>query len=273
MRGWRPALRIAWRDALRHRGRSILVLVMISLPVLAVSAAAVIIKTADVSGLEGAERHLGSADARVRTEGRGAVVQAPDPSRGEWAQLSEISYDNSTTEDDVRAVLGADARLLPLATGWSRARLGDRVIDFSTTGVDLSDPLAEGLFDLETGRMPEAAGDVVVNDAMLAKGFAVGDDLEVNGSALRIVGSGRDATSRNLPVVLGAFDDLPSDAANVREWLVESGPVSWDRCVSSTRWAASSPRGPCWPTRPTSRRWPSRWATTPAATSSSPWSR
>ena len=35
--GWRPALRIAWRDALRHRGRSILVLVMISLPVLAVS--------------------------------------------------------------------------------------------------------------------------------------------------------------------------------------------------------------------------------------------
>ena len=44
MRGWRPALLIAWRDALRHRGRSALVLVMISLPVLAVSAAAIIRK-------------------------------------------------------------------------------------------------------------------------------------------------------------------------------------------------------------------------------------
>ena len=53
MSGWRPALLIARRDALRHRGRSILVLVMISLPVLAVSAAAVVIKTAEVTGVEG----------------------------------------------------------------------------------------------------------------------------------------------------------------------------------------------------------------------------
>ena len=82
--GWRPALRIAWRDALRHRGRSILVLVMISLPVLAVSAAAVVIKTAEVSGVEGADRQLGAADARIRTEGRGPLVQVPDPSNGEW---------------------------------------------------------------------------------------------------------------------------------------------------------------------------------------------
>ena len=58
MSGWRPALRIAWRDALRHRGRSILVLVMISLPVLAVGAAAVILKTAEVSGVEGVERGM-----------------------------------------------------------------------------------------------------------------------------------------------------------------------------------------------------------------------
>ena len=40
MKGWRPALRLAWRDAVRARGRSILVLVMIALPVLAVTAAA-----------------------------------------------------------------------------------------------------------------------------------------------------------------------------------------------------------------------------------------
>ena len=84
--GWRPALRIAWRDALRHRGRSILVLVMISLPVLAVSAAAVILKTSEVSGVEGVERTLGAADARIRTEGRGRVMQAPDPSSGMWGQ-------------------------------------------------------------------------------------------------------------------------------------------------------------------------------------------
>ena len=229
MSGWRPALRIAWRDALRHRGRSVLVLVMISLPVLAVSAAAVIIKTADVSGIEGADRTLGAADARVRTEGRGRVVQGPDPSSGEWAQMGEMDYDDPLTADDVRAALGVDARLVPIASGYSRARLDDRVIDFSTRGVDLSDPLAAGLFDLGSGRLPAAPGDVVVNDAMIAKGFAVGDELEVSGSTLTIVGVGRDATTRDQPVVLGAYDDLPSDSTNVREWLVGAGDVSWSQ--------------------------------------------
>jgi putative ABC transport system permease protein len=227
--GWRPALRIAWRDALRHRGRSILVLVMISLPVLAVTAAAVIIKTAEVAGIERADRVLGSADARVRTEGRGAVLQGPDPSRGEWTSLGELDIEDPIGEDDVRAVLGDDARLVPIAQGWSAARLGESVIDFATTGVDLSDPLAEGLFDLESGHLPEAPGEVVVNEALLDKGLSVGDELEVRGTALRIVGSGRDATVRDTPVVLGAFADLPGDSTNVREWLVGVGPVPWSQ--------------------------------------------
>ena len=158
MSGWRPALRIAWRDALRHRGRSILVLVMISLPVLAVSAAAIIIKTSEVEGIERADRFLGAAAARIVTEGRGEVLQAPDPTDGESVVLDEMDYDHAPTEADLLGALGRDARLVPITSGWSRARLGERVIDFSTTGVDLCDPVAEGLFDLESGRLPSAAG-------------------------------------------------------------------------------------------------------------------
>ena len=81
MSAWHPALRIAWRDALRHRGRSILVLVMVALPVLAVSAAAVVYTSAEVTGVEGADRQMGSAAARVWTEGPGRIIQAPDPDR------------------------------------------------------------------------------------------------------------------------------------------------------------------------------------------------
>ena len=228
MTGWRPALLIAWRDALRHKGRSILVLVMISLPVLAVSAAAVIIKTAEVSGIEGADRTLGAADARVLTEGRGRVVQVPDPIHGEWMFLGESDYEDPVTATDVRGVLGEDARLLPITNGWSRARLGDRVIEFSTTGIDLSDPLAAGLFDLEAGHLPEAAGEVVVNGAMLEKGFGLGDELEVAGRTLVIAGAGRDATDRTMPAVLGSVDDLADGSTNRHEWLVDAGgAVTW----------------------------------------------
>lgn len=230
MTGWRPALRIARRDALRHKGRSILVLVMISLPVLAVSAAAIIIKTAEVSGVEGAQRQLGAADARIRTEGRGRIIQAPDPHQA-WSSMGEIDHDNPPTEDELRAVLGDEARFLPIVTGWTRVRLEDRVIEFSTTGVDLSDPMSQGLFDLESGHLPDSDGEVVVNDAMLDKGFEIGDELQVNGSALRIVGVGRDASVRDRPVVLGSPDELPPESVNVREWLVEVGPVSWSQVL------------------------------------------
>lgn len=229
MSAWRPALRIAWRDALRHRGRSILVLVMISLPVLAVSAAAVVITTAEVKGLETADRTMGVADARIRTEGGGQVVQGPDPSRGEWTAIGELDYENPLSEGDVRAVLGEDARLLPITSSGGATRVEARVVDFSLTGVDLSDPLTEGLFELTSGRLPDAAGEVVVNGAMLDKGFAVGDELDVNGTTLRIVGSGRDATARDYPVALGP--GLPDDSTNVREWLVEAGPVTWSQVL------------------------------------------
>ena len=274
MIGWRPALRIAWRDALRHQGRSILVLVMISLPVLAVSAAAVVLATSEVSGIEGAERRLGAADARVLHRGPrpGAPGARPERRRVDVRSAS-ADHDDPITEDDVRGVLGEDARLLPVTSGWSRARLGDRVIDFSTTGVDLTDPLADGLFDLETGHLPEAPGEVVVNGAMLAKGFEVGDELEVAGGTLVITGAGRDATDRTQPVVLGSVEDL----GDLERGVDQSPRVARRRRPGVVVRGARAQRdrrrrhlaGRARPTRPTSRRWPSRWATTPAATRSS----
>ena len=117
---------------------------------------------------------------------------------------------------------------MPIADGWRAARLGDRVMNFETTGVDLRDPITTGLFDLRTGSLPEAPGEVVVNDAMLAKGFRLGGSLEVDGTTLTIVGVGRDATARDQPKVLGSIDDLPGESTGgSREWLVDAGPVSW----------------------------------------------
>ena len=83
LNAWRLPLRLARRDAQRHRARSILVLVMIALPVLAVTAADVMIQTAGVSGAESVDRRMGSAQALVEvTQGVRTVQQAPDPNDG-----------------------------------------------------------------------------------------------------------------------------------------------------------------------------------------------
>ena len=88
--GWRLSLRLARRDALRSRGRSILVLFMIALPVLAVTAADVVIQTQDVSSAESLDRRLGAADARVNVqEGMGRVYQGPDPDEVSSSEVGE----------------------------------------------------------------------------------------------------------------------------------------------------------------------------------------
>jgi len=77
---WRLPLRLARRDALRHRARSLLVLVMVALPVLVVTAADVLIQTQDVSGAESVDRRIGAAQAMVVVvDGVTNVEQPPDP--------------------------------------------------------------------------------------------------------------------------------------------------------------------------------------------------
>ena len=43
-------------------------------------------------------------------------------------------------------MLGEDVRLVPIVETWGGTRQGNRVISLQVRAVDLSDPLAEGLF-------------------------------------------------------------------------------------------------------------------------------
>ena len=62
---WRLALRIARREALRHRVRTLLVLAMVGLPITAVVAAGTLLATRDVTPVEALPRTLGAADVRI----------------------------------------------------------------------------------------------------------------------------------------------------------------------------------------------------------------
>jgi putative ABC transport system permease protein len=84
--GWRLALRLAWREAVRSKARSVLVLVMVTFPVVAVVAADIAQATSSVSSIEGLDRRIGSSQALVRLLPRaGAVQQTPDPDSGGFA--------------------------------------------------------------------------------------------------------------------------------------------------------------------------------------------
>ena len=81
--GWRLALRLALREAWRAKARTTLVLMMVTLPLVAVIAADVARATSSVSSVEGLDRRIGSAQARViPLPDSGQVYQGADPDHG-----------------------------------------------------------------------------------------------------------------------------------------------------------------------------------------------
>src|SRR3954447_5133283 len=87
--GLRAAVRMARRDARRNRGRSLLVVVMIALPVLGLSGADVLARTMQLSTTEKINRSMGRADASAVLAG-GVVHQTVSLSAGGWTGEGEM---------------------------------------------------------------------------------------------------------------------------------------------------------------------------------------
>lgn len=225
--GWRLALRIAGREARRSRARSIIVLVMIALPVLAVSAADIVLQTQSVSSVESLDRRLGSAQASVTVEeGSGSVIQAPDPDDGSVWQGGQVAPVSAAS---LSRLLGG-ARLLPERLGDVQIVTEKGRLSAAGTEVDLTDPLTVGLFRLTSGRLPEHPGEVVVNQSLAERGYAIGDVLDTadeRAADQTVVGIAESSTLRDRPVVAGPIGSLHVTTYGVRTWLVDGGRVSW----------------------------------------------
>ncbi len=227
---WRLPLRLARRDALRHRGRSVLVLVMIALPVLAVTAADVLIQTQTspvpsrlTAGWAPPKRwscqrghQQRPAAARTRT----TAARSP----------TATAVCRAPTAEQVSSLLDG-ARLLELRPGQAEVATDKGRTPAEVTEVDLSDPVADGLFDLTSGGCPRTAGEVVVNQALADKGYRVGDRLDLTADDApadpTVVGIAESTTARNYPIAAGPLGAFGVDAEASRSWLVDGGPVSW----------------------------------------------
>lgn len=232
LRGWRPLLRLAWRDALRHRARSALVLTLIALPVLAVTAADVLYQTQRISGAEAIDRRLGTADARITVDPwTRRVLQWPDPdSRYGTAEVAPEGY-RPPTLGRLGELLGRPLRGIETASGEVRVTTTRGVATAEGHEVDLTDPLARGLFRITEGRAPVGRGEVVVNQALADRGPGLGELLRIpDGPELRVVGVGESTSTYGEPLLVaqpGALG-LPPPAESTHTWLVDAGgPVTW----------------------------------------------
>jgi putative ABC transport system permease protein len=184
----RPALRLAWREVARHRVRSLLVLVLIGLPILASVSAVTVIETADISSKEAQATTFGAAQYRV-----------------EW---NPYSYDESSGETQTRQISGPDAaaRLraatsLPvLPVTWQAEWLGDQEAGWTVQALrtDLGSPLAAGLADLVRGRLPRSGAEITVSPRLEHQGASLGHRLTLDGTSVTVVGIARSFSDGNL---------------------------------------------------------------------------
>lgn len=253
--GWVVALRIARREVARAKGRSALVLALIMLPVLVVTLASTLLRTAEVTTVEGLPRELGAADAAVAPpwptteQDRGGILQCPDSSCAMSAPGTPPATvrDQATAEAHIRSVLGADARLLAIPSAEVGAMVGDRSLRVRATEADLADPLLAPMVSLRQGRAPAAAGEVVVTEPLARAGAAIGSSVSLGefGEAT-VVG-----VVRSLRVADEAFAApgglgipmVSPDATNHARWLVSApGEVSWEavRALNAERMVVTS---------------------------------
>jgi putative ABC transport system permease protein len=174
--GWRVPARLARREARRRRGRTLLLVALIGLPVAGTVGTAVTLRTTTRTVAEERTANWGRADD---------VAWAPAAVEDRLGPALRDAYPDGSRFVTVRS--GPDA-LVDERGQLSSVRVSDRPWD---------EPLLEGTGTLLEGRAPVRPGEAVLNRAALdAANAAVGDAVELFLiGRVEVVGRFRDETS------------------------------------------------------------------------------
>ncbi len=152
----RAVRRIAWRDAMRNRGRTLLVVAMIAIPVAGLVTASIAIASGTSTPEQRIAADMGTADFRV-----GDDVEA----------LADL----------VAAMpSGTEVALVKAVGTWTVVNGGAEYV--AVEAADLDDPVLMGKYRLLEGRNPAVPGEIALTPELLnAFGLSIGDTIELTG--------------------------------------------------------------------------------------------
>jgi len=238
MSAFRAALRIARRDASRHRGRSLLVIALIGLPVLVLAGVDVGWRTYQLNPEQRLTREIGAADVAVQSPGMtGDVDQTPRGWLGAFGSSGGPDGTGTTTPPgiaDLTRTLPRGSRLITMTqdtTGLNiRTQAGVQYAPL--TGFDYADPIAAGMITQVSGRAPRTASEVALT-THLAKltGLTVGETLHTYDGkrALTVVGTVHSMHGRNVDQAYTAPSGVTPEPT-ATEYLVDTpAPFTWSQ--------------------------------------------
>jgi putative ABC transport system permease protein len=216
---WKALVRLAWRDNIRHKGRTALVIALIGLPVAMLLVASVLIRTTIFSLDEKRAVALGPvADVVVRQRSGDSpqTGSTPVPAR----------------PDSEMPTLPAGARAIPLTTAqsirfWAEGhpRRPERVESLAGT---FSDPILAGVFLLRSGTWPTTNDGVAVSASLAT--FAhlkIGQSVELVTPKRTVSVTGiyerRDDLNIHAFASLALINESPSAFTQAEVWI-DLGP-------------------------------------------------
>ncbi|MFE4590655.1 FtsX-like permease family protein [Streptomyces laurentii] len=229
---WRAAIRIARRDAWRSKGRSLLVLSMIALPILGVSAFDLTFRSSELTRAQELQRTLGAADARFEDANVEGLPILQDPQGDQSDTVEDFTKGNKPWPNgptDVSKTLPPGATVLTDSSGPAKLTTTYGLLTTEVRELKAADPIAAGIMTLREGRFPEKADEVAATTTFLENsGLTVGSALTARGfdREYRITGAYElpsDLKTEQINALPGAFLK-PYGEALEKSGLSVSGP-------------------------------------------------
>ncbi|HEY5514797.1 MAG TPA: hypothetical protein VIK12_01150, partial [Pengzhenrongella sp.] len=251
----RVATRIARRDALRAKGRTVLVAVLVGLPILAGSAVAVVTQSSEPTDATYAHWNLGdTAQALLSSSYGPGLTQDP---RGEaFAAPGDADHGAlSDYETTLRAALPARDTLVRVVSGSVELATSDHKAPGYRAAVELpSTPTLGGVAPLSAGRLPTRAGEVALKGGLASElGARIGDSVTVTPDGSTPVAASVTGLLTELPASAevvaapGSLFEVPTTASTVSGVHPNgvSGPTV--RTAATVRWYVTGPAPVTWP--------------------------
>lgn len=247
---WRVSLRMARRDVRRHKGRSIVVLIMVGLPIAILSFVLTMYDSTTVHGAAALPYSLGNAQASLTGPDPHQTLQYAD-SDGVYATNNGTTDTpalpvpgwSASNQDAQSAAIGklTHSTVVPVTIVGGRAAISPTVSrSVSVVVTDLSNSLGPKL-TLDSGRWPRRGDEIAVTAMGVERGMPTTGSvtLTIDGSPRTVTVVGR-ATYYEGTGPTGEFvadSSFGTPALSIPTWyLLRDRPVSFAEQVSLNRY-------------------------------------
>ena len=236
--GHRVALRLARRDIGRHKGRSLLIILLIMLPVAGMTGAVTLYQSSQRTPEEIVRYELGTTQARFSALPVPSADSLQDPLNDAMVASSTGRVDPAFRPSDPLDLVPPGygilrQRMLPLTTG-----VGDARVSLQGREVDALNPAFTGKFSLLDGRAPRGGTEVLASPGLMVRfHLTLGQEFTTSAGTFVPVGTLRDAGAADSNSVLylqasqvpAGLAQGPLTHQSVSYYLVGPEPVTWQQ--------------------------------------------